>query len=92
MAAMGPDALLARYRALQQETDFALWRAREAAHEVRARYAAHARGEGAPPEAALLEQLAELETVAEARYKELRTFVRTEFERLAQAHEHPASR
>ena len=92
MAAMDAGALLARYRALQQETDFALWRAREASHEVRARYAAHARGEGEPPEASLLDQLAELEALAEARYKELRAFVRGELERLAQAHEHPVSR
>lgn len=89
---MDPGALLARFRALQQETDFALWRAREASHEVRARYAAHARGEGEPPDAALLAQLADLEAAAEARYKELRTFLRGELERLAQGHEHPASR
>jgi hypothetical protein len=73
----------ARYRALQQEADFALWRAREAGAELREQYAAAARGEGALPAQDQLEQLAQLESEAEAKYRELRDFVRGEFDREA---------
>jgi hypothetical protein len=72
----------ARYRALQQEADFALWRAREAGNALREKYAAALRGEGAPPTAQDLAQLHEAEAKAETRYRELREFLRAEFDRL----------
>lgn len=75
-------AALAQYRALQQDADFALWRARETSLEVRRLYAAHLRGDGEPPAEPLLAQLAELERDAEAKYMELRAFLRQEVERL----------
>lgn len=65
-----------RYLALQQEADFALWRTREAALEVRKAYVAHLAGEGVPPSEAQLTELARLEQEAEVRYRELRTFLR----------------
>lgn len=83
---------LAQYRALQQDADFALWRTRETSLEVRRLYAAHLQGEGAPPEAALLAQLAELERDAEAKYMQLRSFLREELDRLPQDSEQAAGK
>ena len=74
--------LKTRYLALQQDADFALWRAREANHDIRARYALAMRGEGAPPGDAELQELKRLESDAELKYRELRDFLRGEFERV----------
>ena len=74
-----PPELKARYLALQQEADFALWRAREASQEVRRRYEAHVRGEGALPAAELLAELTRLEHDAETKYREFRGFLREHF-------------
>lgn len=74
-----PLALRARYLALQQEADFALWRTREAALELRKAYAAHFAGEGAAPSEEQVAELARLERDAEARYRELRSFLREYF-------------
>ena len=79
MPCMDPD-IRARYRMLQQEADFALWRAREAAHAVRDRYAAAQRGDGAAPSEQDLQELGRLESDAEAKYRELRDFLRAEFD------------
>jgi len=84
MAAMDAE-VRARYRALQQEADFALWRAREASHAAREKYAAAARGEGEPPTEADLKDLRQLESDAEAKYRELRDFLRGAFDQLAEA-------
>lgn len=81
--------LLARYRVLQQECDFALWRAREANSELRGKYAACVRGEGFAPAEGELAALHELERDAETKYRELRTFLREE---VAQAGEPAANR
>jgi hypothetical protein len=78
---MHPDAA-ARYRVLQQEADFALWRAREAGQEARARLQAAVRGEGQPPSDAELQELRRLESDAENKYRELRDFLRGEFEKV----------
>ncbi len=61
---------------LQQECDFALWRVREANAEVKKAYARHLSGQGAAPSQAELDAIAELEGVAETKYRELRQFVR----------------
>lgn len=75
----------ARYLALQQEADFALWRAREANGEIRRAYGRHLAGEGSPPSPEELEEIRQLEQQAEARYRELRGFLREHFEQLALA-------
>lgn len=64
------------YLSLQQEADFALWRAREANLELREAHARHAAGEGPAPSAQQLAQLADCERDAEAKYKALRNFLR----------------
>jgi hypothetical protein len=70
----------ARYLALQQEADFALWRAREASLEVRKAFEAHLAGTGTPaPTLAQLAELTALERDAEVRYRELRAFLRERF-------------
>lgn len=74
---MHPD-VAARYRVLQQEADFALWRAREASHAVREKLFAALRGGPAPTESEL-EDLRRLESDAETKYRELREFLRGEF-------------
>lgn len=75
----------AKYLALQQEADFALWRAREANAEARHGYERHLAGECEAPSAAQLEEIRQLEQQAEAKYRELRAFVRAHFEQLAVA-------
>lgn len=77
--------LKAKYLALQQDADFALWRAREANAELRRCYQAQLAGEGERPSPAQLEELRLLEQDAEARYRELRGFLREHFEQLAVA-------
>ena len=71
--------LKARYLELQQEADFALWRAREANTEVRKAYAAFVAGAGSAPSAHELQEIQQLERTAEARYRELRAFLREHF-------------
>ena len=73
----------ARYLALQQEADFALWRAREANGEIRRGYQRHLAGEGDAPSQEELEEIRKLEQQAEARYRELRAFLREHFEQLS---------
>jgi len=75
--------LKAKYLALQQEADFALWRAREANAETRRCYQRHLAGEGEAPSAAQLEEVQQLEQQAEAKYRDLRAFLREHFEQLA---------
>lgn len=75
----------ARYLALQQEADFALWRAREANGEVRRGYQRHLAGECDAPSQEELEEVRQLEQHAEARYRELRAFLREHFEQLSVA-------
>ncbi|HEX2543525.1 MAG TPA: hypothetical protein VHL79_01515 [Ramlibacter sp.] len=70
-----------KYLALQQDADFALWRAREANMEARQAYQQHLAGQGQPPSEEQLQAIRDLEQQAEARYRELRTFVREHFER-----------
>lgn len=64
------------YLSMQQEADFALWRAREANLALRETYARHVAGEGPPPPPEQLAQLAACERDAEAKYKALRVFLR----------------
>ena len=71
--------LKARYLELQQEADFALWRAREANTEVRKAYAAFVAGAGSVPSAHELQEIQQLERTAETRYRELRAFLREHF-------------
>ena len=66
------------YLQLQQEADFALWRAREANAEVKKAYARHAAGEGTAPSTSELDAIADLERDAETKYRALRQFVRTQ--------------
>lgn len=75
--------LKARYLALQQDADFALWRAREANAETRQAYQLALAGQGEPPTAERLAEVRQLELDAEARYRELRGFLREHFEQLA---------
>jgi hypothetical protein len=87
----GPERLLlpvshtelkTQYLALQQDADFALWRAREGNLDVRQVYEAHLKGSGEPPSATQLAELEQLEITAEARYRDLREFLRHHFEHL----------
>ena len=78
-AAQAAPGLKARYLELQQEADFALWRARVANGEVRKAYAAFAAGQGQPPSDHELQEVQLLERDAEARYRELRAFLREHF-------------
>jgi hypothetical protein len=71
--------LKARYLSLQQEADFALWRAREANAELRRAWQAHAAGEGPMPCETQLSEIGTLEADAETRYRELRAFLREHF-------------
>jgi hypothetical protein len=77
MAAVPPshDVKL-EYLQLQQEADFALWRAREANAEVKKAFARHLAGEGAAPSKTELDAIAELERDAESKYRALRQFFR----------------
>jgi hypothetical protein len=72
-----------KYLSLQQDADFALWRAREGNLEMRRIYDLALRGEGDPPSPAQLEELREQEQKAEACYRELRSFAREHFESFA---------
>lgn len=72
-----------KYLALQQDADFALWRAREVNAEMRLAYDLHLRGQAAAPSPGQLEELRQLEQLAEAKYRELRAFLREYFEQLA---------
>lgn len=74
-----------KYLALQQDADFALWRAREANQEARTAYQRHLQGQGDAPSEELLEQIRQLEQLAETKYRELRTFVREQFDGLVLA-------
>jgi hypothetical protein len=64
------------YLQMQQEADFALWRAREANGEAKRAYARHLAGEGDAPSANELDAIAQLEKDAEEKYRALRQFVR----------------
>jgi hypothetical protein len=79
MVRMDSD-LCARYRVLQQEADFALWRAREANVALRERYAKAQRNDGTPPGDPELGDLKRLESDAEEKYRQLRDFLRSEFD------------
>ncbi|MEJ6020669.1 hypothetical protein [Ramlibacter sp. PS4R-6] len=68
-----------KYLQLQQEADFALWKAREAIAEVKQAYALLAAGKGPGPSKELLEQLAAFEGDAEVKYRTLRDFLRAYF-------------
>jgi len=74
--------LKTQYLALQQEADFALWRAREANAETRHAYQRALDGQGEPPSAERLAEVRQLEQQAEAKYRELRAFLREHFEQL----------
>jgi hypothetical protein len=74
-----------RYLALQQEADFALWRAREVNAETRRCYDRHLSGECPAPTAAQLEEVRQLELQAEEKYRALRSFLREHFEQLTLA-------
>lgn len=78
-----PAETRSRYLALQQEADFALWRAREANAEARLAYQLALDGQGAPPGADQLAAVHRLEEDAAAKYRDLRAFVREHFEQLA---------
>lgn len=71
--------LKSRYLALQQEADFALWRAREANAEARKAWQAQLAGTGPAPTPEQLAEIHALEVDAEARYRELRSFLREYF-------------
>lgn len=75
--------LRTQYLALQQEADFALWRAREANAEMRLAYQLALDGKGEPPPVARLAELGQLEQDAESKYRALRGFLREHFEQLA---------
>lgn len=75
--------LRTQYLGLQQEADFALWRARETSLEVRRLYQLAVDGAGPPPSAEQLAELRQLETQAESKYRDLRAFLREHFEQLA---------
>jgi hypothetical protein len=77
--------LKTRYLALQQDADFALWRAREANAETRAAYQRALDGDGAPPSPEQLAEVRQLEQQAELKYRELRDFLREHFEQLVLA-------
>jgi hypothetical protein len=77
--------LKTQYLALQQEADFALWRAREANAELRLAYQLALDGQGEAPTVERLAEVRRLEQEAEAKYRELRGFVREHFEQLAVA-------
>ena len=72
-----------KYLALQQDADFALWRAREANAELRKVYDLCLKGDGEPPSQAQLDALRQLEQQAETCYRELRSFAREHFETFA---------
>jgi hypothetical protein len=75
--------LKTRYLALQQDADFALWRAREANAEAQEAYQRALAGDGPPPSAEQLAEMRQLEQQAEAKYRDLREFLRGHFEQLA---------
>jgi hypothetical protein len=77
--------LKTRYLALQQDADFALWRAREANAETRAAYQRALAGDGPPPSPEQLAEVRQLEQQAELKYRELRDFLREHFEQLVLA-------
>ena len=79
---VSPTELKTQYLALQQDADFALWRAREGNLDVRQAYEAHLKGEGPAPPAAQLDELRQLEITAEERYRDLREFLRHHFAQL----------
>lgn len=68
-----------QYLQLQQEADFALWKAREGNAAIREAYARYAAGQGQPPTQQDLDALAALERDAETKYRALRQFVRDFF-------------
>jgi hypothetical protein len=79
---VSPTELKTQYLALQQDADFALWRAREGNLDIRQAFEAHLRGEGEAPTRAQLDELAQLEIAAESHYRELREFLRHHFDHL----------
>lgn len=74
--------LKSKYLALQQDADFALWRAREANGEARRALELALSGGAEPPSAQQLAEVRQLEQQAEAKYRELRTFLREHFEQI----------
>jgi hypothetical protein len=79
MSGPPPSDLKLEFLQLQQECDFALWRAREANAEVKKAYALHLAGEGEAPSPSELAAIAELERAAEDKYRALRQFLRGRF-------------
>lgn len=73
-----PDLKL-EFLQLQQDCDFALWRAREANAEVKKAFARHLAGEGDAPSDSELAAIAELERDAEDKYRAFRHFLRGRF-------------
>jgi hypothetical protein len=71
-----------RFLALQQDADFALWRAREANAELRLAYELALQGQGEPPTAEKVDAVRRQDQEAETRYRELRAFLREHFEQL----------
>jgi hypothetical protein len=69
----------AQYLVLQQEADFALWRAHEGNAEIKKAYALHLQGQGPCPGDNRLAEVAALERDAEGKYKALRHFLRERF-------------
>lgn len=70
----GSTEIRTKYLSLQQDADFALWRAREANAELRRSWD---RGEPPPPQQ--VADLLKMEELAEQRYRELRAFLREFF-------------
>ena len=68
-----------KYLQLQQESDFALWKTREAVAEVRKAYALMAEGKGPGPSKEELEALVAMEADAGTKYRALRDYVRAFF-------------
>ena len=68
-----------QYLQLQQESDFALWKAQEAINEMKAAYALLANGKGPGPSGEELDALARLQEDAAVKYRALRDFVRAWF-------------
>jgi len=74
-----PPDKKAQYVVLQQEADFALWKAREAGAEIRESHTAQAAGHGFGPSPEDLATFAELERDAEQKYRALRDFLKSYF-------------
>ena len=76
MAEAPSNDLKLQYLQMQQDCDFAMFRAREANAELKKAYSKHVAGEGSAPSPQELAAIAELERDAEEKYRALRLFVR----------------